>query len=255
MTDSDAVSSGTRWKLVLEYDGTHYAGSQRQADCETIQGKLEDALYKLTGDHIKVSTAGRTDAGTHALGQVVCFDSVAALDARAYIYGLNHYLPDDIAVKDAVTVRADFDPRRDAVLREYVYRIINSDVRSPIWLDRAYQVQGDLHDDLMREACRMLVGEHDFASFSADLPEGKSTRRIVYESELIREGDLLTYRIVANSFLHHMVRMIIGTLIRVGKETLTLDDFRALLDFARPSSAGPVAPACGLYLKRVEYSN
>ena len=255
MTGSNDGSSSTRWKLVLEYDGTHYAGSQRQVECDTIQGKLEDALYKLTGDHIKVSTAGRTDAGTHALGQVVSFDTVADLEPRAYVFGLNHYLPEDIAVKEAVPVRPDFDPRRDALLREYVYRIINSDVRSPIWLGRAYQVQGELHDDLMREACRMLVGEHDFASFSADLPEGKGTVRIVYESDLTREGELVTYRIVANSFLRHMVRMIIGTLIRVGKETLTLDEFRALLDFARPSSAGPAAPACGLYLKRVEYSN
>jgi tRNA pseudouridine38-40 synthase len=239
----------------MEYDGTRYAGSQRQPKEPTIQGELEEALYKLTGTHIKVSTAGRTDSGTHAFGQVVSFTTTANLDSRAFVFGLNHFLPDDIVVKNAETVSADFDPRRDAVLREYVYCIINSDNRSPVWRNRAYQVPGTLDVELMNEAAKMLIGTYDFASFTTEIDEGKSSRRIVYESEVSQEKDIIRYRIVANSFLRHMVRVIVGTLIRVGKKTMSLDEFKALLDYAEISKAGPVAPACGLYLNRVEYSN
>ena len=244
-----------RMALVVEYDGGSYCGSQAQSDRATIQSRIESALFRLTGEKIRVSLAGRTDAGTHASGQVVSFLTSCGLEARAFVHGLNHYLPADIAIKSAHRVDIDFDPRRRAARREYIYRILNVDTRSPLWRGRAYQVPGRLDEVLMDKACRLLVGEHDFASFTSPAEAGKSTRRRVYQAGIRREGQMLTFSITANAFLPHQVRYIVGTLIRVGQSRLTVDEFSHILRVCQAALAGPVVPACGLYLNRIEYSN
>ena len=244
-----------RMALVIEYDGGNYSGSQAQSNRPTVQTQLESALFSLTGEKIRVNLASRTDAGTHASGQVVSFCTSCGLDDGAFVHGLNHYLPPDIAVKAASPVDIDFDPRRGAIRREYVYRIINAGTRSPLWRGRAYQVPGKLDEAIMNVASQVLVGEHDFASFTSPIEAGKSTRRHVYRAETKRDGDMLSFSITANAYLPHQVRYIVGTLIRVGQFRLSVEEFINILSARQAALAGPVAPACGLYLNRIEYSN
>ena len=252
---SEKEKPALRMALVIEYDGENYSGSQSQSFRPTIQNQLESALLSLTGEKIRVNLASRTDAGTHASGQVISFCTSCGLEDRAFVHGLNHYLPPDIAVKTAHQVDMDFDPRRRAARREYLYRILNVGTRSPLWRGRAYQVPGRLDEALMDAACRLLVGEHDYASFTSPAGAGKSTRRRVYQAGIRREGDMLTFSITANAFLPHQVRYMVGTLIRVGQSRLAVEEFGNILKARQAALAGPVAPACGLYLNRIEYSN
>jgi tRNA pseudouridine38-40 synthase len=240
--------------LIVEYDGSRYAGSQFQKHLPTIQSELEAALYKLSGEKIRVSLASRTDAGVHARGQVVSFSTSSNLPMNAYIHGLNHHLPADIAVRTACIVTCDFDPRRHAIKREYDYYIINSINRSPLWQGRAYQVPSDLDIISMNQACQVILGEHDFTSFTSNLDIMKSAVRNVYQAEVIRDGDLVIFKIMANAFLPHQVRYIVGTLLRVGQKRLSTEGFNSILRARQPALAGPVAPACGLYLNRIEYA-
>lgn len=247
------TAQSVRFMLVVEYDGTRYGGSQRQQNAPTVQAELERALGQLTGEEIKVSLAGRTDAGVHARGQVASFTTRSPLPAEAYVGGLNHFLPRDIAVKEAQEVAASFDPRRTATRREYEYVVLTSPTRSPLWEGRAYHLPGPLGVAAMDEAARLLVGSHDFASFSAQLPPGKSSVRRIFEASVRREGELVLIRLAGNAFLPHQVRVTAGTLLRVGKGQLSPAGFKEILEARQPSLAGPTAPACGLYLNRVYY--
>jgi tRNA pseudouridine38-40 synthase len=240
--------------LVVEYDGSRYAGSQFQKHLPTIQSELETALYKISGETIRVKLASRTDAGVHARGQVVSFSTNTNLPVKAFTHGLNHYLPSDIAVRSACTVSGNFDPRRHAIKREYEYYIINSINRSPLWQGRAYQVPGDLDIILMNKACQVILGEHDFTSFTSNLESMKSAVRDIYQAEVRRDGNLVIFKVVANAFLPHQVRYIVGTLLRIGQKRLTTDEFDGILRACQPALAGPVAPACGLYLNQIEYA-
>jgi tRNA pseudouridine38-40 synthase len=250
------ASRKTRLALVIEYNGARYAGSQVQDDLPTIQSEIEKALLALTGETIRVSLAGRTDTGVHAHGQVASFMTASGLTDYTFISGLNHYLPEDIAVKSARRVSDDFDPRRHAVKREYEYLILNSDTRSAIWHSRAHQVPGSLDIEAMNAACALLIGEHDFASFasSVDDPE-KSTIRSMYEAKVTREGDMIIIRLVASAFLPHQVRNTVGALVRVGQGKMTPAGFQGIMNIREFGLAGPSVPACGLYLKKVYYGN
>jgi tRNA pseudouridine38-40 synthase len=248
-------SAGARIILVIEYDGTNYHGSQLQANAPTIQGEIEKALKKLTGERIRIKTASRTDAGVHARGQVVCFDTNAALPLKSYIDGLNHYLPSDIAVQQAFIKEGTFDVRRRAVSREYRYSILNSPARSPLRQGHAYRVTGDLDITAMQMAGRALIGRHDFASFvaSAATARQKRTVRDVFNTEITRDGDMIYFDITANSFLPHQVRNIAGSLIKVGQGKMTVAEFNGIIKSGIPGLAGPTAPAEGLCLVRVNY--
>lgn len=238
----------------MEYDGTRYYGFQLQAGVPTIQGKLEEALWRLTGERTRVASASRTDTGVHALGQVVSFRTASALPPETFVRGLNHYLPGDIAVKAAYRAEDGFDVRRRATSREYVYYILNSPTRSPVKRHRAHLVTGLLNIEAMDQACRMLIGEHDFASFASELDAGEqSTVRTVHHAGVERKGQMVILSLIADSFLRHQVRNTAGSLLRVGMERLTLGDFRNIIEAKRPGLAGPRAPACGLYLVRVNY--
>jgi tRNA pseudouridine38-40 synthase len=249
------AETGTRIILIVEYEGTNYHGSQSQANAPTVQGEIEKALKKLTGERTRIKIASRTDAGVHARGQAVCFDTKARLPLKSFIDGLNHHLPPDIAVKEAYKVEPSFDVRRRAVSREYRYCILNSPTRSPLKQEFSWRVTGKLDTEAMNRACRALIGRHDFASFVASeaTARQKRTVRDVFKAAITRDGDMIYFDIVANSYLPHQVRNTIGTLIKVGQGKMTEDEFKNVIGAATPGLAGPTAPARGLCLMQVKY--
>jgi tRNA pseudouridine38-40 synthase len=221
----------TKVILIIEYDGTGYHGFQLQAKLPTIQGEIERALGELTGERRRVLTASRTDAGVHARGQVVSFRTDSQLAAATFVSGLNHYLPDDIAIRAACRVSDSVNVRRDAVSREYRYYI-----------------------EAVNEACRVLVGEHDFASFASQMEVGrKGTVKSVYRAGVEREEELVVFDMVANSFLPHQVRNTIGVLLKVGSGRMNTGEVIDIMEARKPGLAGPTVPACGLFLERVNY--
>jgi tRNA pseudouridine38-40 synthase len=249
------AAAGSRIVLILEYDGTEYHGSQYQKDAPTIQGEIEKALRKLTGKRIRIKMASRTDAGVHARKQVACFSTDSALPLPSYTSGLNHYLPDDIAVRETLAVDSSFDPRRDAVSREYRYTLLLSPTRSPLMGRLAARIGGELNIPAMNEACRALVGRHDLASFvaSAATARAKRTIRDIFKAEVSQEADTVIFDITAGSFLPHQVRNMVGSLIKVGQGRMTVAEFCTMIEARTPGLAGPTAPAEGLCLMRVNY--
>lgn len=250
------MAKTTKIILIIEYDGTGYHGFQWQNGLPSIQKEIEKALMKLTGERRRVMAASRTDAGVHALGQVVSFRTGSSLPLSTFISGLNHYLPDDIAVKAAYKVDDSLNVRRDALSREYSYYILNSSTRSPVRGVFSYLVASPLDIEAMNRAAQTLIGEHDFASFaSLNGTEGKSTVRRVSKAEIERDGELVIFHMVANSFLTHQVRNTAGALTRVGLGKMSVDEFHNILEAREPALAGPTAPACGLCLNRINYPN
>jgi tRNA pseudouridine38-40 synthase len=240
--------------LVVEYDGTNYYGSQWQSGLPTIQGEMEKALRKLTGESVRVAMAGRTDAGVHARGQVVGFRTGSTLSRDTFVKGLNHYLPRDIAVESAYVAEESFDVRRSAVSRHYRYSILNTRTRSPLREAFACRVAGPLDVAAMNRACRTLIGEHDFASFASGVGgEARSTVRRVYRAEVAREGDLVVFDMVANAFVHHQMRSTAGCLVKIGLGRVSQDEFQSMVEAKQPGLVGPTLPACGLCLVSVEY--
>jgi tRNA pseudouridine38-40 synthase len=236
--------------LIMEYDGTRYHGFQLQADLDTIQGETEKALWKLTGERVRVTAASRTDAGVHAEGQVACFRTRSSLLPATFKSGLNYYLPADIAVKAADS----FNARREAVSRQYNYRILNSDTRSPIRQNATHLVPRRLDIEAINWAGRTLVGRHDFASFmTGDGTSVGSTVRTVYRAEALAQGELVVFDMVANSFLPHQVRNTVGALIRVGLGAMSIAEFNDVAVARTPGRAGPTAPAHGLCLMQINY--
>ena len=240
--------------LVVEYEGTRYHGFQFQPGLATVQGELERAVCNLTGEGVHVIAASRTDAGVHAQGQVVSFRTGSGLTVETFRKGLNHYLPEDIAVKTACRVKSDFDVRRDVHSREYRYTILNGQVRSPLQRRHTYLVASPLDGEKMQEACGALRGEHDFAPFAGP-PAGKSLNsvRTVYKAEVHEKRGLIIFDMVANSFLPQQVRRTVGALIEVGKGKKTVGEFWEMTRSKKRGVSGPTAPPHGLCLMRVNY--
>jgi len=248
------LAKTTKILLIMEYDGTRYHGFQWQAGLPSIQGEVEEALERLTGERCRVIAASRTDAGVHARGQVVGFRTGSPLPLHTFISGLNYYLPGDIAVKAAYRVDDSFDVRRDALNREYSYYILNSSTRSPMREAFSYLVASPLDIEAMNRACQALIGEHDFASFATcDGARIRNTVRRVSRAEIERDRELVTFNMVANSFLPHQVRNTVGALIRVGLGKMSVDEFHSIIEAKKPGMAGPTAPACGLCLTQIDY--
>lgn len=251
-------------KLVLEYDGTDFKGSQLQTNGRTVQGELETALARLTGlptgERCVVSLAGRTDSGVHASGQVASFSTPSGLPVETFRRGLNALLPFDLAVLSADEVEKDFHARFSAKERTYRYTVLNREVRSPLARRFAYQVAQPLNLAAMRLAAHSLVGERDFASFAGagwgvkeDSEGGPSTVRNLVKAEWLVEAERLILEVAANAFLPHMIRNIVGTLLLVGKGECTTGDFANIVAAHDRRQAGPTAPACGLSLVSVRY--
>ncbi len=198
--------------------------------------------------------ASRTDTGVHAKGQVVSFWAKSTLDAATLVRALNYHLPGDIAVKAAYRASNGFNVRGDAISREYHYHILNSSTRSPFARRFALFMPKVLNIQTMNEACQLIQGEHDFASFASSLDDGRSTVRNVCEAGIEKKGDFAVFRIVANSFLPHQVRSTVGLLIRLGMGKIGISDFRDIMEARSVGLAGPLSPACGLCLARVNYA-
>ena len=248
------MATTTKIVLIAEYDGTRYHGFQLQATLPTIQWEIEKALWKLTGERIRVMTASRTDTGVHAKGQVVSFRTESPLPPQTFVNGLNYYLAKDVAIKAAYRVDDSFNVRRDAISREYNYYILNSFTRSPIREGFSYRVGGHLDIEAMNHACQTLIGEHDFISFASSIKIGtKDTVRRVYQAKIEKDGELVLFNMVASSFLTHQVRNTVGTLIRVGLGRMRVDEFCSIIEMKKPSLVGPTAPAHGLCLMQVNY--
>lgn len=248
-----------RVALVVEYEGTAYAGSQYQKDARTVQGELEKALRKLTGKAIRVALAGRTDAGVHAKGQVAAFLTAVPYEAGVFQRALNSHLPQDIAVRSAQEVAISFDVRRHARRRWYRYRIYNGPSRRPLFRSQCWHVPEPLDVEAMREAARHLVGRHDFAALAAPAasrggPQG-NTVRTVYWAEVRRRRCWLVFDIEADAFLPQQVRRTVGALVRVGQGRESVEGFRRLLGSGQPGAASFAAPAAGLCLMAVRYED
>jgi tRNA pseudouridine38-40 synthase len=240
--------------LVLEYDGTAYAGFQRQANAPSVQVMVEEACQSLTGASTRLKAAGRTDAGVHAMGQVVAFETDSGLSEAQYQQGLNHYLPDDIVVKQARYVPLEFDPRRQAVSRVYRYTFLCSRSRSPLRRRFVYRVGRPVDMEVMQEALVYLEGERDFAPFSGSLDLHKSTTRRLYRTEVWAEEDEVHLELEGSAFLPQQVRRITGAVLRVGLGKLTVTGFRALADSRTRGAAHWVLPSQGLCLRQVKYT-
>lgn len=237
---------------VAEYLGTAYAGFQRQPGKTTVQGILEQAIERITGESSAVIGSGRTDAGAHALGQVVAFSTGSGLSAETLRRALNAHLPADVRVVSVHEADADFNPRFDAVARHYRYLIWNREPASPFWNGRAAFVRLPVDVEGMNEAAQALVGEHDFTAFVASTASG-SRVRTMYSASVHRDGHLVVIELEANGFMQAMARSIAGTLMLVGRGTLRPADMATILSSRNRSLAGETAPAHGLYLVDVRY--
>jgi tRNA pseudouridine38-40 synthase len=242
-----------RIRLRLEYDGTSYSGWQWQAEQDSSQARVEAALERLFGEKIRVYAAGRTDAGVHALGQVVAFTAPPRFAASEIQRALNALLPADIVVRDAAEAAQDFDPRRAARSRVYEYHILNQDWASPFDYRYCWLIREPLDDQAMDMAARLFIGEHDFAAFRSLGSEIKTTVRHVYASAWKREGSRLLYRVEANSFLRHMVRTMVAAMVEVGRGKATIDIVPRLLASRDRAMAPAAAPSRGLFLVEVCY--
>jgi tRNA pseudouridine38-40 synthase len=240
-------------KLTVEYDGTHYHGWQFQANSDSIQAVLERAISTFLRTPTRVIGSGRTDAGVHALGQVVSFSTEKELTPHRIRRALNALTPPDITVKEVEIVAEPFDPRRDARSRVYEYHIINRPTPSPFYLKRAWHLHQALNVEAMRTASSCLLGEHDFSSFRATGCDAAHPIRMVYRTMLEQRGELLVFTIEATAFLRHMVRNIVGTLVEVGHGERTVESVQELLGLRDRTKAGDTAPAHGLYLLEVKY--
>ena len=244
-------------RAVLEYDGTAFAGSQVQPNARTVQGTLEEALNRLTGERVRIRLAGRTDAGVHATGQVAAFclprpvrggEAWPELRRR-----LNAVLPADLAVRSLRPAPAGFDPRRDARWRVYRYRIRSGGDRRPLERHRTLEIDESVDVGAMQDAAERLVGERDFAALGRH--DGGRTIRRVAEVRVARRGDLVEVRVVADAFLRRMVRSIVAVLLDVGRGRLEPGAVDELLAATERALHGRAAPARGLTLERVIYDS
>jgi tRNA pseudouridine38-40 synthase len=244
-------------RAVIEYDGTAFAGSQYQPNARTVQGELEEALNRLTGERIRVRFAGRTDAGVHATGQVAAFSlppepSGAAVDWGKLRRRLNAILPADLAVRSLRPAATGFDPRRDASWRVYRYRIRMAADRRPAERYRTLEIDERLDVTAMRAAAASLLGERDFAALGRDA-HGRTVRRL-REVRMVQRGTSLEVNVTANAFLRRMVRSMVALLMEVGRGRLTPDAVDRMLAVSDRALHGRAAPAKGLTLERVVYS-
>ncbi|MBU0743869.1 MAG: tRNA pseudouridine(38-40) synthase TruA [Gammaproteobacteria bacterium] len=244
-----------RIALGIEYDGTNYCGWQRQPNVIAIQEKVEKALSKVADQPIAVVCAGRTDAGVHAVGQVVHFDTEAKRPDRAWILGANSNLPQDIRVLWARHVDPDFHARYSATSRHYRYIIYNNAVASALLRHRTMWCSALLDEKLMHEAAQVLLGEHDFSSFRGSGCQARSAVRRITQLDVSRNGCMINIDIRATAFLLHMVRNIVGVLIKVGTKERQPSWVNDVLQACDRSSAAKTVTAAGLYLVKVEYSD
>ncbi len=244
-----------RIKLIIEYDGTNYCGWQRQPNGVTIQETLEKELFKLTGEAIVLHGSGRTDSGVHAFGQVAHFDTDSRIPPEKFCYALNSGLPRDIRVQASEMVSDDFHARFGAKAKHYRYTMRLAPHAGALNRDFELHVHDKLDVTAMREAAKLIIGEHDFASFAASGSAIVDTTRKIYRSELACLDSHVIYDIIGNGFLYNMVRIIVGTLLHIGKNSLPSGHMQSVIAAKSRQAAADTAPAKGLALMEVFYDD
>jgi tRNA pseudouridine38-40 synthase len=242
-----------RIKLVIEYDGSQYHGMQRQDNAPTVQAELEKQIHRLTGETISILAAGRTDAGVHALGQVIAFNTASSIPPDRWSLALNSFLPEDIRVLSSRLVSPVFHPQFHAASKCYAYRLYRQQTGAVFYRRYALCTAEPLNIGLMRQACQSIQGRHNFQSFCASGSGAKTFERAVSACRLQEMGALWQLEIEADGFLYNMVRIIMGTLLEVGRERIPAEAMKTIIQSRNRSLAGPTAPGHGLYLVRVCY--
>lgn len=245
-----------RYKITVEYEGTHLVGWQKQKDGASAQEFLEKAILGFSHQTTEVFGAGRTDAGVHALAQVAHFDLDIDLSEYKIMESLNALLRElqaPVSVLQAEKVTGDFHARFSAVGRGYIYRILNRHGPSPLLVDRVWRVPYPLDIEAMRQGAQYLLGHHDFSSFRGAGCQAKSPVKTLDKLDIERNGDEIIFTVEARSFIYHQVRNMVGTLKEVGNERLKPEDVKTILEACDRTKAGISAPACGLYLNKVMY--
>jgi tRNA pseudouridine38-40 synthase len=244
-----------RIALGLSYDGAGFNGWQSQPSGNTVQDSLEAALARIAGAAVRVTGAGRTDTGVHALGQVAHFDTEAVRPGQAWVRGANTYLPDSIAVQWAADVPEEFSARYSAVSRRYVYLLYNNPVRPAVLAGKAGWFHAPLDVAAMREAAAALVGRHDFSAFRAAECQAKTPVRTLSALHISRSDDYVLFDLSADAFLHHMVRNIVGALVYVGSGRKDARWIAELLASRNRAEGAPTFAASGLYLSEITYES
>ncbi|MGD6834610.1 tRNA pseudouridine(38-40) synthase TruA [Sutcliffiella halmapala] len=245
-----------RMKCIISYDGSRFEGYQIQNEKRTVQLELQKALTRIhKGTEIRVSASGRTDAGVHAMGQVIHFDSPLSIPDEAWQKAMNAHLPKDIWVRHVETASPSFHARFDVVKKEYRYKVSLSKDFDVFHREQVFHYPYPINTEAMREAARHFLGEHDFTSFCSAKTEVEDKVRTIYELEIPEDGEELVFRIIGNGFLYNMVRIIVGTLLEVGQEKKQPEEILAILQSRDRKAAGKTAPAHGLYLWDVVYDD
>lgn len=242
-----------RVMLVVAYDGTDYCGWQIQPNGVTIEQRLNEALTDLLQEPITVTGSSRTDAGVHSLGNVAIFDTTSRMPADKICFALNQRLPEDIVVQSSCQVDDDFHPRYAKSRKTYEYRILNRKMPDPTRRRDTYHYYYNLDVNKMNEAASYLVGEHDFTSFSVVKAQVKTRVRTLYAASVVRDGEVIRISVTGNGFLYNMVRIIAGTLIKVGAGEIEPEEIPRILEGCNRSLAGPTAPAHGLTMMGLEF--
>lgn len=240
-------------KLVIEYDGTNYSGWQNQENAITVQGMLEDAINKVTKEEVRLLGSGRTDSGVHALGQVANFFTTSTIPGDKFKFVLNNVLPEDIAIIESEEVDLKFHSRFDATGKRYKYKIYNGKMPRPIFRNYTSHYKHKLDLEKMIEASKYFLGTHDFKSFMGSGAVVNSTIRTIYEIRIEKIDDFIDITVEGDSFLRYMVRIIVGTLIKVGSKQFQVDDIPQIINARDRNCAGKTAPPQGLYLEEVYY--
>ena len=242
-----------RVKLVIGYDGTNYCGWQIQINGITVEEVINRELSRLLGEDIAVIGASRTDSGVHALGNVAVFDTYTRIPAEKISFALNQRLPEDITIQKSEEVPLDFHPRYCNSTKTYEYKILNRRFDIPVLRLYSHFVYMPLDVEQMRNAAEYLVGEHDFKSFCSARTQVKDTIRTIYSLDVGKSDEMIYIRISGNGFLYNMVRIIVGTLIKVGLGVYPPEHVKEILEVCDRNAAGPKAPAKGLTLIGIEY--
>jgi tRNA pseudouridine38-40 synthase len=243
-----------RYKCILSYDGSGFSGYQIQPNKRTVQREIEAVLAKMhKTTQVKVVGSGRTDAGVHAKGQVIHFDSPLSIPEDKWVMALNSMLPEDISIQSVEGASRTFHARYDTTGKEYRYCLYRSATRDPFLRKFAYQYPNDLNLEAVKEASKYLLGTHDFTSFCSAKTEVEDKVRTIESIDLMMEGERLTFRFIGNGFLYNMVRILVGTLLEVGAGERKPDEMKAILAKKDRSFSGKTAPPQGLYLWKVFY--
>lgn len=243
----------SRYALLIQYDGTSFNGWQLQDKGRTIQEEFEKAVAILSRENVRITASGRTDAGVHALGQVVHFDLRNEIPLKRICSSLNGILPPELSVKNAYKVGYDFHSRFSAKQREYLYLIYRYPYRTPFLRNKAMWINHSIEADYIREVTSHLVGQKDFASFCKTISKDYGTERKIESIDVIEQNDLIKIRFRANAFVHNMIRIIVGTTVQMYRENRDPAYIIRILDEKERSASGFTAPPCGLYLNRVVY--